>query len=318
MPSAQHVGQVAAVEPFAHQDGARGVGEAGLEQPQVAALEAGELGRAHLGDHRGHLAGRQLRDGLHVAAVFVAERDVGEQVLDRREALGFEHGGARGADAFDVGEWGGEIHGYVQGPRSAIRGSVIQSTRYTVDYSCPNCWRAGWPSLWESPTSGAWLMPSPRHLRGKAPPWRSAISGSGRSGHSRSLQRVERGGGSAVRCDQGRGTGRAHGVVARPGAPIARGSALPGVRQSRRSVAAVRGDQPGGLPAGPGCERLLAGGGGPRHGAAHDRRRLADYPHLSRFHAGVAQLQRDGCGESFAGSGHAVSGQRLGAPARSA
>ncbi len=62
----EHVGEIAAVEPFAHQDGARGIGEARFEQSQVAALEAGELGRAHLGDDRGHLAGRELRDGLQL------------------------------------------------------------------------------------------------------------------------------------------------------------------------------------------------------------------------------------------------------------
>ena len=54
--------------------------------------------------------GAKLRHGLHVAAVFVAERHVSEQVLDGDQALGFQHRGARRADSFDVGEWGIEIH----------------------------------------------------------------------------------------------------------------------------------------------------------------------------------------------------------------
>ncbi len=106
----EHIGEIAAVEPLADQDGAGGVGEAGFEQAEAAPLEAGEFGRADLHDNGGHFARRQLGDGLHVAAVLVAEGHVAEEVLDGYQALGFEHGCARGADAFDISERGGELH----------------------------------------------------------------------------------------------------------------------------------------------------------------------------------------------------------------
>ena len=106
----QHVGEISAVEPLAHQDGARGIREAGFEHAQVAAPESGELGRTNLGDHRGHLARRKLRDGLDVAAVLVAERDVAQQVLGRDQPLGFEQGRAGRADSLDVCERGIQIH----------------------------------------------------------------------------------------------------------------------------------------------------------------------------------------------------------------
>ena len=41
--------------------------------------------------------------------VFVAERHVEQQILDGLEPLGFEHRGARRADAFHVHEWSGEV-----------------------------------------------------------------------------------------------------------------------------------------------------------------------------------------------------------------
>ncbi len=39
----QTVGQISPVEPFAEQNGARGIGELGLEEPEVAPREAGSL-----------------------------------------------------------------------------------------------------------------------------------------------------------------------------------------------------------------------------------------------------------------------------------
>ncbi len=107
---AQHVGQIAAVEPLARQDGARGIAEADFEEAQIAAPEAGELGGTDLGDHRGHFTGGQLGDSLHVAAVFIAEGNVAQQVFHGDQGLGFQHGGAGGADSFDVGECGAEVH----------------------------------------------------------------------------------------------------------------------------------------------------------------------------------------------------------------
>ena len=66
---------------------------------------------ADLGDHGGEFAGRKLRDRLQVAAVFVAEREVVDQVFDGFEAFGLKHGGARRADAFEVCERGIEREG---------------------------------------------------------------------------------------------------------------------------------------------------------------------------------------------------------------
>ncbi len=106
----EHIGKVAAVEPFTHQDGPRGVREARFEEAEAAPLEAGSLGRTHLYDHGGHFARRQLGDRFHVAPVLVAEGHVAEQVLDGDQALGFEHGCPPRADAFDVSKRGGELH----------------------------------------------------------------------------------------------------------------------------------------------------------------------------------------------------------------
>ena len=109
-PLGEHVGQVAAVEPFASQRGAGGVREPRFEQPETAPVEAGSLGRPHVRDDGSHFARSQLRDGLHVTAVLVAERHVGQQVLHGRQPLAFQHGRAGGADAFDIGERGSKIH----------------------------------------------------------------------------------------------------------------------------------------------------------------------------------------------------------------
>ena len=78
-------------------------------KPRLPAAETGQLRRLHLRDHRRHLAGRQLRDGLDVGAVFVAERRVGEQVLHREQRFALEHLRARRADAFHILQWSGEI-----------------------------------------------------------------------------------------------------------------------------------------------------------------------------------------------------------------
>ena len=53
--------------------------------------------------------GAKRADLLYVAAILVAERGVGKQILDGLQALGLEHRGARRPDAFHVHEWGEEI-----------------------------------------------------------------------------------------------------------------------------------------------------------------------------------------------------------------
>ena len=109
----QHVGEIPAMEPLAHEDGARGIGEAGFEHPQAAPLESAHFDGAHVGDHGGHLARRELGDGLHVAAVLIAERHVAQQVFHRGETLGFEQPGTGRSDSFDEGEGSGKVHARV-------------------------------------------------------------------------------------------------------------------------------------------------------------------------------------------------------------
>ena len=92
----------------------RRVGELRFEQSQVAAAEPGHFGRADFGDHGGQFAGRELRDRLQIAAVFVAEGEVMEQVFDGFEALGSQHRRAGGADAFEVREGCVEREGQIR------------------------------------------------------------------------------------------------------------------------------------------------------------------------------------------------------------
>ena len=74
--------QVAALEPLAHQPALRPVDESGFEKGQIATLQAHHAGGAHLHHDGGHLAGGELRNRLQVAAIFVTEGGVGEQILD--------------------------------------------------------------------------------------------------------------------------------------------------------------------------------------------------------------------------------------------
>src|SRR5262245_48459909 len=109
-PFPENFGEVSSVKPLPQQDGARGVGESRFEEPQVAALESGELGGADIRDHGRHLPRREWRDGLDVAAVLVAKGHVPDQVLDRDQSLGLEHLRARMTDAFNEREGSGQVH----------------------------------------------------------------------------------------------------------------------------------------------------------------------------------------------------------------
>jgi len=89
------------------------------------AAEARDLCRANLSDNCCHLARRELRDQLHVATILVTERRIGDKVLDRCEALRFEHRRTRGTDAFHVLKWSLQIEGQdecnaVQGRRTSL------------------------------------------------------------------------------------------------------------------------------------------------------------------------------------------------------
>ena len=77
-------------------------------------------------------------------------------------------------------------------------------------------------------------------------------------------------------------------------------------------VATVCGNRPRRISHGPGSERLLAGGGGARGRAGHDRGRFHHDADVPRLDARGAELQRDGRGQSRARSVGPVSGQRSG------
>ena len=105
----EHIGEITAVEPFARQNALGSVRERRFEQAQIAPLESGYFGRTHLREHRRHLAGREFANRFDVAAVLVTEGRVEEKILNALEALGLQHRCARGANAFQIHEWGREV-----------------------------------------------------------------------------------------------------------------------------------------------------------------------------------------------------------------
>ena len=78
-----------------------------LEQRHAAGAKESE--GADLGDNAGHLAGTQFADAARVEPVFVAKRQVVEQVLDVADALLQQDFGEARANALDVLHVGGEI-----------------------------------------------------------------------------------------------------------------------------------------------------------------------------------------------------------------
>ncbi len=96
--------EVRAMEPFAEERLGRSIGEDNFKKSKAAAAKARELSALHLHDDGGHFAGRDLSDGLDVAAVFVTEGDVAKKVFDGKEALGLEKLGARRPHALYVHE----------------------------------------------------------------------------------------------------------------------------------------------------------------------------------------------------------------------
>ena len=103
----QAVGQISPVEPFAQDGGSRCIRELGLEQTQVAAAKTRKLRRAYLGHYGSQFARRELGDSLHIAPVFIAKREVVDEVFNRFESFRLEHGGARRSHPFDKGQGSG-------------------------------------------------------------------------------------------------------------------------------------------------------------------------------------------------------------------
>src|SRR5579871_3679415 len=103
------VGKIAAMEPLGHQALMRGVGEDGFEQAEILAAESGQARRLYFRDDGCHFAWSELRNGLNVGAIFVAEWRVAEQVFDSTQTFGFEHFRARGSDALQEFQWSGSV-----------------------------------------------------------------------------------------------------------------------------------------------------------------------------------------------------------------
>lgn len=93
--------EVGAVEPHAL-DGGGALADGHLEERHAGGAE--ESGTADLADDRGHGSGLEIRDGLGVEAVFVAEGQVIEEVFDGVEVAAGELGGDALADALDEAE----------------------------------------------------------------------------------------------------------------------------------------------------------------------------------------------------------------------
>jgi hypothetical protein len=68
------------------------------------APHAGDFGGADFGDNCGKFTGSELRDGFEVAAVFVAEREVVDQVFNGFELPGLQHRRAGRSNAFEICE----------------------------------------------------------------------------------------------------------------------------------------------------------------------------------------------------------------------
>jgi hypothetical protein len=73
------------------------------------AARAEQSGVAYFGNDSGHFARPQLGYRTRVEAVFVAEGQVVEQVVNRADALGCEDFGQARANAFDVLHWSGKV-----------------------------------------------------------------------------------------------------------------------------------------------------------------------------------------------------------------
>src|SRR6266581_4207748 len=95
----EFVFQVAAVEPETFQR-SPALSSDHLENGHTAGTE--QARGSDFGDHAGHFARVQLGNGARIEAVFVAERQVIEQIFDGDDALGGESFGEARANSLDV------------------------------------------------------------------------------------------------------------------------------------------------------------------------------------------------------------------------
>ena len=113
----QHAGskfvfQICCVEPDALQ-GVAALADSHLEDGHAA--RAKEAEGAYFGDNAGHLPRAQLADAARIQAIFIAKRQVVEQVFDCAEAFFQQDLGKSRADAFDVLDIGGEFEHWDDG-----------------------------------------------------------------------------------------------------------------------------------------------------------------------------------------------------------
>ena len=90
--------QICGVEPR-EADGARGVAQQRLEDAHARTSRAAQAAGDHLAGDRHGLPLAQRRDRLQMAAIFVAERETEEQILDGIQPGAREVGGLAGADS---------------------------------------------------------------------------------------------------------------------------------------------------------------------------------------------------------------------------
>ena len=106
MPGAKLVLQISGVEPDALQRVAT-LAHRHLKQRHAPGAEQAK--GAHLGNNAGHLARAQLVNPARIQPVFVAEGQVVQQVLDRRDPLFQQDLGNLRPDALDVLNVSGEV-----------------------------------------------------------------------------------------------------------------------------------------------------------------------------------------------------------------
>ena len=84
--------------------GAGRIADSDVKDGAAAAFEAdgGPTAACHFGENRLHLAGDYFGDGGEAEAVFVAEREIAEEIADGDDAASFESGGTLRPDAVEI------------------------------------------------------------------------------------------------------------------------------------------------------------------------------------------------------------------------
>ena len=131
---AQHAGaklvlKIRRVEPGALQRVAP-LADGHLEDGHAAGAKEAE--GADLSNHAGHFAGSELADAARIQAIFIAEWQVVEQILDGADALFQQNFGKARADAFDILDAGREFEHRDDGKSIALRHSRFARHRQSA------------------------------------------------------------------------------------------------------------------------------------------------------------------------------------------